>query len=70
MVVIPAGVGPGTKVRRVDSRSSGPTYADRIYDLRTGEEGERPEVLKNIRNVSLPESDPLFGEKGPLTQRC
>ena len=31
------------------------------YDLRTGEEGERPDVLENIRNVSLPESDPLFG---------
>ncbi|MGH3107135.1 MAG: hypothetical protein ACRDN7_00900, partial [Rubrobacter sp.] len=39
------------------------------YDLRTGEEGERPEVLENIRNVPLPASDPLFGENGPLTQR-
>ena len=39
------------------------------YDLRTGEDGERPEILENVRNVSLPESDPLFGEKGPLTQR-
>jgi uncharacterized protein YjlB len=34
--------------------------------LRTGEKGERPEVLENIRNVPLPESDPLFGEGGPL----
>jgi uncharacterized protein YjlB len=39
------------------------------YDLRTGEEGERPEVLQNIRNVSLPKSDPLFGERGLLLQR-
>jgi uncharacterized protein YjlB len=39
------------------------------YDLRTGEEDERPEVLENIRNVPLPESDPLFGEKGSLLGR-
>jgi uncharacterized protein YjlB len=39
------------------------------YDLRTGEEDERPEVLENIRNVHLPESDPLFGEKGSLLRR-
>lgn len=39
------------------------------YDLRTGEEGERPKVLENIRNVPLPEADPLFGEGGPLPRR-
>ena len=39
------------------------------YDLRTGEEGERPRVLENIRNVALPKSDPLFGEEGPLLRR-
>jgi uncharacterized protein YjlB len=39
------------------------------YDLRTGEEGVRPEVLENIRDVPLLKSDPLFGKKGPLTQR-
>jgi uncharacterized protein YjlB len=36
------------------------------YDLRTGEESERPEVLENIRNIPLPEADPKFGEDGPL----
>ena len=39
------------------------------YDLRTGEEGERPGVLENIRNVPLPEADPLFGGEGPLLMR-
>ena len=39
------------------------------YDLRTGEEGERPEVLESIRSVPFPKADPLFGETGPLTQR-
>jgi uncharacterized protein YjlB len=39
------------------------------YDLRTGEEDERPEVLENISNAALPESDPLFGEERPLVRR-
>lgn len=38
------------------------------WDLRTGEPGERPEVLENIRRVPLPETDPLFGENGPLAE--
>ena len=39
------------------------------YDLRTGEEDERPEVLENIHNVPFPEVDPLFGSGGPLLDR-
>ena len=38
------------------------------YDLRTGEEGERPEVLENIQGVPLPEADPLHGRQGPLVE--
>jgi hypothetical protein len=66
-VVIPAGVG------RCNEGSSGDfsvigayPRGQESYDLRTGEEGERPEVLDNIRNASLPNTDPLFGEEGPL----
>ncbi len=70
MVVIPAGVG------HCNSGSSGDftvvgayPRGQENYDLRTGEEGERPKVLENIRDVPLPEADPLFGEGGPLLQR-
>jgi uncharacterized protein YjlB len=45
------------------------TKGQESYDLRTGEAGERPEVLENIRGVPLPEMDPLFGKGGPLTGR-
>ena len=69
-VVIPAGVG------HCNSGSSGDftvvgayPRGQENYDLRTGEEGERPKVLENIRDVLLPEADPLFGEGGPLLQR-
>ncbi len=69
-VVIPAGVGHCRE-------SSGGGFSvigayprgQENYDLRTGEEGERPGVLENIRNVPPPETDPLFGEEGPLLRR-
>ncbi len=67
VVVIPAGVGHCNE-------SSGSGFSvmgayprgQENYDLRTGEEGERPEVLENIRDVPMPETDPLFGGEGPL----
>lgn len=66
-VVIPAGVG------HCDAGSSGDftvigayPRGQESYDLRIGEEGERPAVLENIRNVPLPEADPLLGEEGLL----
>lgn len=69
-VVIPAGVG-----HRNAGSSGGFSVVgayprgQEAYDLRTGEEGERPEVLENIGAVPLPEADPLFGEGGPLVRR-
>ncbi len=70
VVVIPAGVGhcregSGAGFSVVGAYPEG----QEDYDLRTGEEGERPRVLENIRNVPLPETDPLFGEEGPLLGR-
>ena len=66
-VVIPAGVGHCNEGSSGDFSVIGAyPRGQESYDLRTGEEGERPEVLDNIRNVSLPQTDPLFGEEGPL----
>lgn len=70
VVVIPAGVGhcresAGGGFSVVGAYPKG----QEDYDLRTGEEEERPGVLENIRNVPLPETDPLFGEGGPLVRR-
>ncbi len=70
VVVLPAGVG-----HKNEGSSGGFSVVgayprgQESYDLRTGEEGERPEVLENIRGVALPEADPLFGEEGPLLRR-
>lgn len=69
VVVIPAGVGHCNKGSKGGFSVVGAyPRGQESYDLRTGEEDERPEVLENIRNVPLPESDPLFGERGPLLQ--
>ena len=66
-VVIPAGVGHCNEGSSSSFSVIGAyPRGQESYDLRTGEEGERPEVLENIRNASLPQTDPLFGEDGPL----
>ena len=70
VVVIPAGVGhcresSGGGFSVVGAYPEG----QEDYDLRTGEEGERPGVVENIRSVPLPKTDPLFGGESPLPGR-
>jgi uncharacterized protein YjlB len=70
VVVIPAGVGHCNEGSDGGFSVVGAyPRGQESYDLRTGEEYERPDVMENIRNVTLPESDPLFGEKGSLLER-
>ena len=70
VVVIPAGIGHCREGSGGGFFVVGAYPEDQEnYDLRTGEEGERPGVLENIRNVPLPETDPLFGTEGPLLGR-
>lgn len=69
VVLIPAGVGHKNEGSSSDFSVIGAyPRGQESYDLRTGEEGERPEVLENIREASLPERDPVFGEEGPLVE--
>ncbi len=70
VVVIPAGVGHCNQGSGSDFAVVGAyPRGQESYDLCTGEEGERPEVLENIRAVPLPRADPLFGEGGALLRR-
>jgi len=70
VVVIPAGVGHCNRGSDGGFSVIGAyPRGQENYDLRTGEEGERPEVLENISNAALPEADPLFGQEGPLMER-
>ncbi|TCJ18118.1 cupin domain-containing protein [Rubrobacter taiwanensis] len=68
VAVIPAGVGHCNAGSSGDFTVVGAYPRGQSWDLRTGEPGERPEVLENIRRVPLPETDPLFGENGPLAE--
>ena len=68
VVVIPAGVAH----KNLDSSSDfivvGAYPEGQRYDMCYGEAGERPGTDENIARVPLPESDPLQGPDGPLTQ--
>jgi uncharacterized protein YjlB len=68
VLVIPAGVthknlGPENSVGVIGAYPDG-----RHYDMNYGKPGERPGTDENIRNVLVPESDPVLGINGGLTK--
>lgn len=68
VTVIPAGVGHCNVESSGEFRVIGAYPDGRSYDLCIGKADERPEVLQNIREVPLPDFDPISGEKDPLYQ--
>jgi uncharacterized protein YjlB len=66
VVVIPAGVGHKREQSSSEFLVVGAYPNGRPHDLKTGSPDERPSVLQNIRNVPIPETDPVFGVDGPL----
>jgi len=68
VVIIPAGVSHRNHFCSQDFRVVGAYPAGESWDMNYGKEGERPEADKNIRNVPLPGTDPVFGRKGPLAE--
>lgn len=68
VAVIPAGVRHCNSGSSEDFLLAGAYPRGQSWNLRTGEPGERPEVIENIRRVPLPEADPLFGNEGLLVE--
>lgn len=66
VVVIPAGVGHCNQDSSGDFTVVGGYAGGRQWDMNTGAAEERPRVLENIRAVPDPETDPVYGEEGPL----
>ncbi len=66
VVVIPAGVAH----KRLDSTSDfmvvGVYPAGQMWDMNYGKAGERPRTDDTIAGVPIPESDPVYGVRGPL----
>ena len=68
VIVLPAGTGHKRIRASSDFKIAG-AYPDGMeYDMRKGNPEDRPEVLQNIKDVPLPDQDPVFGEDGPLIE--
>jgi uncharacterized protein YjlB len=65
VLIIPAGVAHKNISSSDDFKCVGAYPGGVSYDIKRGKLSERPEADKNIREVPLPEKDPVYG-KGPL----
>ncbi|QQK74473.1 hypothetical protein HUG15_01845 [Salicibibacter cibarius] len=65
-VILPAGFGHKRLEASDDFEVIGAYPNGQSYDFCYGYADERPEKLENIKKVPLPDTDPLFGESGPL----
>jgi uncharacterized protein YjlB len=68
VLVLPAGTGHKRVSASRDLLVVGAYPPGQQWDLCRGGPGERPQVLDNIRAVPLPETDPIFGDRGLLVQ--
>ena len=66
VVIIPAGVAH----KKIDDSDGficiGAYPYGQQYDMNYGKKEERPKADINIKNLTLPENDPLYGKDGPL----
>jgi uncharacterized protein YjlB len=67
-LVIPAGVAHINLGEEDDVVCVGGYPDGRDYDIKRGRKNERPRADKNISDVPLPQTDPVFGEKGGLLE--
>lgn len=65
-VVIPAGVAHKAIDVYDDFTCVGAYPSDQTYDIKTGKEGDLSEATENLRKVTLPIADPVYGTEGPL----
>jgi len=68
VVIIPAGVAHKNLGASADFRVVGAYPRGQRPDMRYGRPGERPEADRAIAEVPLPETDPVYGERGGLEQ--
>jgi len=66
VVVIPAGVAHKNLGSTADFGVVGAYPDGRQWDMNYGKAGERPATDRAIARVPIPETDPVYGVKGPL----
>lgn len=67
VIIIPAGVAHKNLDLNSEFKCVGAYPEGQDYDMNYGKGKERPKTDENIRKVPLPEFDPVYGNKGPLT---
>lgn len=65
-IILPAGFGHKRLKGSEDFEIIGAYPNGQDYDFCYGYSDERPEKLQNIKQVPLPDYDPLFGGNGPI----
>jgi uncharacterized protein YjlB len=68
VVLLPAGTGHQCLWASPDLMVIGAYPSDGCYDLCRGSQAEHAKALQSIPKVPLPESDPVYGERGPLLE--
>lgn len=68
VIIIPAGFGHKLVHSHHDFAVIGAYPNGNDYDFCTGKSDEWPQNLENIKNTSLPDTDPIYGKGGPLYQ--
>jgi uncharacterized protein YjlB len=68
VIVIPAGVAHKNLGAEGSFVVVGAYPRGRKYDMCTGKHEERPAADRNIVSVPIPDSDPLYGSDGPMTE--
>lgn len=67
-VILPAGTAHKRLVSTLNFKVIGVYPSGQTWDMNYGKKGERPKADENIKDVSLPDKDPLYGENGPLVK--
>ncbi|GAB3059218.1 cupin domain-containing protein [Salinicoccus sesuvii] len=66
VIILPAGYGH-KKIEASDDYANYGAYPGGVdFDMCYGKAEERPEKVENIKQVPIPEYDPVFGHDGPL----
>jgi uncharacterized protein YjlB len=66
VLILPAGTGHKKLESTDDFKIVGAYPEGMSYNVKTGEDTDRPQVLDDIKQVPFPLTDPIFGNKGPI----
>jgi uncharacterized protein YjlB len=68
VIVIPAGVAHKNFGASEDFECVGAYPNGEDFDIKTADSNTRTADEENVKNVSLPETDPVFGRLGPVME--